>query len=219
MERSEAVLPLVAVLVVIATFFVLVLFGVIFTHLSFFLASIVGELLIVAIPLGYMLYKRIDVRKYIGLQYTPRAVLVGMAAGGLLLLFDIIVTVGLTAVLGNSALVEGSNELILEMSGSIHGLLQLIVALSLAGFCEEFTFRGFLQTSIENRYPFKAALFVSSLAFGLFHFDPQAVYTISAFLMGLGLGFVYNHWRSYTVSSVAHATVNLIALAFLLLPA
>lgn len=218
-EGNEVVSPLAAVLVVVATFIVfLFVGGALFILLDFPFASIIGELLIIAVPLGYMLYKKIDVRRYIGVQVTSKAVLVGIAAGALLLLFDIAITVVLTAILGTSTLVEDSNKLILEMSGSLQGSLQLLVALSLAGFCEEFTFRGFLQTSIKNKYPFGAALFISSLAFGLFHFDLQAVYTISAFLMGLALGFVYHRWRSYTVSSVAHATVNLIVLAFFLLP-
>lgn len=222
MQSNETVSPLAAVIAVVATFFILLFIGgALFPLLERApaLAAIFGELLIIAVPLGYMLHKKIDVRRYIGLQVTPRTVLLGVTAGALLFLFDVATIIALTSIFGPSELVEQSNELVLEASGSTPGLLQWIVALSLAGLCEEFTFRGFLQTSIQNKYPLGAALFISSLAFGLFHFDFQAVYTIAAFLMGLLLGYIYLRWRSYTVSAVAHATVNLIVLAFLLLPA
>ncbi|MDH5634547.1 MAG: CPBP family intramembrane metalloprotease [Candidatus Bathyarchaeota archaeon] len=220
MQSNEIVSPLAAVIAVAATFFIFLFIGAVLLLLfDYPLAAIFGELLIIAVPLGYMLYKKIDVSKYIGLQITTRTVLLGVAVGAFLFLFDVATIIALTSIFGTSELVELSNELVLEASGSTPGLLQLIAALSLAGLCEEFTFRGFLQTSIQKKYPLGVALFISSLAFGLFHFDLQAVYTISAFLMGLVLGYVYHRWRSYTVSALAHATVNLIVLALFLLPA
>jgi membrane protease YdiL (CAAX protease family) len=219
MQSNEIVSPRAAVIAVVATFFISLFIGaVLFLLFDYPLAAIFGELLIIAVPLGYMLYKKIDVSKYIGLQITPRTVLLGVVIGALLFLFDLATTITLTSILGTSELVEQSSQLVLEASNSMPGLLQLIAALSLAGLCEEFTFRGFLQTSIQKKYPFGVALFISSLAFGLFHFDLQAVYTISAFVMGLVLGYVYHRWRSYTVSALAHATVNLIVLALYLLP-
>ena len=219
MQSNEIVSPSVAVITVVATFFVFLFVGaVLFLLFDYPLAAIFGELLIIAVPLGYMLHKKIDVSKYIGLQITPGIVVLGVAIGVLLFLFDLATTITLTSILGTSELVEQSSQLVLEASNSTSGLLQLIAALSLAGLCEEFTFRGFLQTSIQKKYPLGVALFISSLAFGLFHFDLQAVYTISAFLMGLVLGYVYHRWRSYTVSALAHATVNLIVLALFLLP-
>lgn len=220
MNSIGTISPRAAVLVVLATFLVFLIGGgALYVVLDFALVSIIGELLIAAVPLVYMFYKRVNVSRYVSLQATPKAVLVGILTGLLLLLFDIAITIGLTAVLGTSTTVEESNKLIMELGSSPQGAIQLITALSLAGFCEELTFRGFLQTSIANKHPQAVAILVSSIAFGLFHFDPQLVYTISTFLIGLVLGFIYHYWRSYTVSSVAHATVNLIVLAFLLLPA
>jgi membrane protease YdiL (CAAX protease family) len=58
---------------------------------------------------------------------------------------------------------------------------------------------------------------ISSVAFGLFHFDPQFVYIISTIIAGLVLGYIYHRWNSYVVSAIAHSTLNLIVLAFLLL--
>jgi membrane protease YdiL (CAAX protease family) len=96
-------------------------------------------------------------------------------------------------------------------------LIAVVSALALAGVCEEFAFRGFLQSAINRRYSFIPAVISSSVAFGLFHFDPQLVYILSAIAAGLTLGYIYHRWNSYVVSAIAHATVNLIVLATLLL--
>jgi membrane protease YdiL (CAAX protease family) len=217
MQSSEAVSPLAAVTAIVATFFIfLFVGGALLIVVGYPLASILGELLIIAVPLGYMLHRKIDVRKYVGLQVTSQTVLLGIACGALLFLLNIVITGVLTSMFGTSELVEESNRLVLETINSPQGLLQMATALSLAGLCEEFTFRGFLLTSIKNKYSLGAALFISSLAFGLFHLDLQGVYTISAFLMGLLLGYVYHRWNSYVVSAAAHATMNLMVLAFLL---
>ncbi|MEM2336599.1 MAG: CPBP family intramembrane glutamic endopeptidase, partial [Candidatus Bathyarchaeia archaeon] len=87
-----------------------------------------------------------------------------------------------------------------------------------AGICEEFAFRGFLQTAMSSKYPSWMALIASAFAFGLLlHFDPQGVYIIAAFLIGLVLGLIYHLSRSYTVCATAHATLNLIILVLTLL--
>jgi membrane protease YdiL (CAAX protease family) len=144
-------------------------------------------------------------------------VLLGFACGALLLFVDIIVSVALTAIFGVSQAVEESNTMITDLSSSTSGLVAVIVALSLAGFCEEFAFRGFLQSTLTRRYSFIPAVIVSAVTFGLFHFDPQLVYILSALTAGLVLGFIYHHWNSYVVSALAHSTLNLVVLAALLL--
>jgi membrane protease YdiL (CAAX protease family) len=87
----------------------------------------------------------------------------------------------------------------------------------LAGVCEEFAFRAFLQNTINRRYSFIPAIIGSSVAFGIFHFDPQLVYILSAIVLGLALGYIYHRWNSYLVAAIAHSTVNLIVLVTLLL--
>jgi membrane protease YdiL (CAAX protease family) len=107
--------------------------------------------------------------------------------------------------------------MISDLSGSYLGLLYITIGLFLAGICEEFTFRAFLLNTINRRYSFLPALIVSSLAFGLFHFDPQMVYIISTFLLGLVLGYIYYRYKSYVTCAIAHSTLNLIVLVILLL--
>jgi membrane protease YdiL (CAAX protease family) len=141
----------------------------------------------------------------------------GIALGVAILVFDVFISTWLVLIFGPSKAVEESNTLIANASSTSFGAALVIVALLLAGICEEFTFRGFLQTAINRKYSFGIALAVSSIAFGLFHFDPQAVYTISAFFVGLIFGYIYHHWHSYLVPVAAHATVDLITMTIIVL--
>jgi membrane protease YdiL (CAAX protease family) len=219
MKESGTISPLAAILAVVASFLLALLLGGAFLDLfGYAFAQISVELLLIVVPLGYMLYRRVDVGSYIRLEVKSRTILLGVALGGGLFLFDLAISNVLFSVFGVSQVVKEENALIADLSSSPQGLLLMTVALSLAGVCEEFTFRGFLQTAINSKYSFGTALFVSSLAFAiLLHPDPQAVLTISAFLMGLILGYSYHRWHSYAVSAAAHATMNLIVLTIMLL--
>lgn len=219
MEKDTGgISPLAAILVFAATFVLaLILLGVVYDLFGYYITLLVQEPLLVVLPLGYMLYKRVDIRNYIGFEVKLKTILLGISLGALVFLFDMFIFNVLTSVFGVSETVEEVNTLYANMSSSPQGLLILIVAFSLAGVCEEFTFRGFLQTAVNRRYSFVPAVLVSSFAFSLIHFDPQLVYTLSAFLIGLLLGYIYYHWHSYVASATAHASVNLILLALRLL--
>jgi len=217
-KRSVDISPFAAITAVVASFIMFLFLGVaFFIFFGIGVAMVLSELLFIVIPLGYMLYRKVNVGNYIGLQINIKNILLGVSFGAFLLLFSMVISAVLVSIFGVSEAVEESNKLIINMSSSTEGLLAVIASSILAGICEEFTFRGFLQNAINRKYSLVPALLVSSLAWGLGHFDPQGVYTISAFLMGLVLGYIYYRWNSYTVSVVAHASYNLIVLALLLL--
>jgi membrane protease YdiL (CAAX protease family) len=217
-EKINTVSPSMAILVVAVTF-VLALFLETALFLLFGIgpALILGELCILIVPLSYLLSKHVDIKAYIGLDIKPKVILVGIASGALLLFVDVAGSAVLTSIFGVSQAVEESNAMITDLSSSTPGLISVIVALVLAGFCEEFLFRGFLQNTVNRKYGFAPAVLISSVAFGLFHFDPQFVYLIGTILLGLVLGYIYHRWNSYIVSAVAHSTLNLIVLAISLL--
>jgi len=185
---------------------------------------IIGELLILVVPLVYLLGKKVNVWGYVRLNLKPKFVLIGLGCGGLLLFLNLLVSDVLTYFLGTSNAVEASNKLIVGLSVSPSGLVAVGSSLVLAGVCEEFAFRGFLQNSIfrslssgkSPRLASAVAIVIAAAVFGIFHFDPQGVYTISAFVSGLALGLIYYRWN-YTASATAHASMNLIVLALLLL--
>jgi membrane protease YdiL (CAAX protease family) len=219
-EKTRAVPTLDAVLVMVVTFFLVLFLGAIFIFtLGSGPALVLSELLILIVPLGYMLFKHVDIKRYVGLDVNPKLVLLGLASGALLLFVDIIVSAVLTAIFGVSQAIEESNTMITDLSSTTWGLIAVISALGLAGVCEEFAFRGFLQNTLTRRYSFIPAVIVSAVTFGLFHFDPQLVYMLSALTAGLVLGYVYHRWNSYVVSAIAHSTLNLVVLAALLLAA
>ncbi len=210
--------PLAAIIAIVVTFVLFLFLGTALAILlDYTLVLVFGELLLIVVPLGYMFYKKVNIKDYIRLEATFGTVILGVAFGVLLFFFDLIVSSTLVSIFGISETIEVANELILALASSTQGLLSLVVAMSLAGVCEEFTFRGFLQTAVNSKYSFGVALLVSSLVFGLFHFDPQGVYSVSAFLLGLVLGYLYHRWQSYVVPAIAHATLNLIVLAVYIL--
>ena len=218
MEKANTISPSTAILVIAVTFVI-----VLFLETAFFLvlgtgpALILGELLILIVPLSYLLSKHVGIKSYVGLNIKPKVILLGVASGVLLLLVDVAGSAVLTSIFGVSKAVEESNAILTDLSSSTLGLISVIVVLSLTGICEEFAFRGFLQNTINRKYGFAPAVLISSVAFGLFHFDPQFVYIFGTILLGLVLGYIYHRWNSYVVSAVAHSTLNLIVLALLLL--
>ena len=216
--KVNAVSPLYAILVITVTFFLILFLGALFfLTLGTGPALVLTELLVLIVPLSYMLLKRINIKSYVGLDVKPKFIMLGFASGILLFFLDIGVSFVLTSIFGVSQAVEESNAMITSLGASTSGLILVTLALSLAGVCEEFAFRGFLQNTINRRYSFIPAVIISSVAFGLFHFDPQLVYIFSALIAGLALGYIYHRWNSYVVSAIAHSTVNLIVLVILLL--
>lgn len=217
LQKPSEVPILEVALVITATFLLTAVLGVV-TLLTLGTAAtlIVGELTILLVPLGYLLAKRINIKSYVGVNLNPRSVTVGLAFGVVLLLLNIVVSEALTAVFGVSQAVEESNALLTNLSSSTGGLIAVASSLLLAGLCEEFAFRGFLQNALSRKYSFVPALVLSSLVFGLFHFDPQIVYILAAMSSGLVLGYINHRW-SYVAAATAHSTMNLIVLWILVM--
>ncbi len=214
-----APLPVVEVVLVIVVMLVLgTLLGTIFyISIDHGLALIINELIMLIVPLVYFLSKGVDIKRYIGLDVNPNLVLWGFVSALILLSVDIAVSFVLFIVFGESEAVVQSNTIITELTESPWGLISVATALGLAGVCEEFAFRGFLQSTLTRRFSFMPALITTAFVFGLFHFDPQLVYIISAMTAGIVLGYIYHHWNSYIVAVIAHSTVNLTVLVMLLI--
>ena len=224
--NPKSISALEIALVMIATFSIYLFLSVTFLlTLGTAPTLIIGELIILAVPLIYLLIKHVDIKSYVKIDLKPKFILIGIGCGLLLLLLNITVSGLLTYIFGTSQAVEQSNQLITSLSASPLGLVAVATSLILAGICEEFAFRGFLQNSIFKRlennpkyhkYAFVIAVVISAIVFGVLHFDPQFVYIIAAFISGLALGYIYHRWN-YVTSATAHASMNIIVLAFLLL--
>ncbi len=205
-----------AILVIVVTFILVIFLGGVLFFLNIAIALVVGELLFLVVPLIYLLFRRVNVRSYIKANFKTEFLVLGIGFGILLLFVNIGISGVLTAIFGTSQAVEESNTLISEISKTPGGLIAVAASLSLAGICEEFAFRGFLQNTINKKYSFPVSLIISAAVFGFAHFDPQLVYMLSTFVLGLILGFIYYRWN-YVVSAAAHSTMNIIVLILLLL--
>jgi len=214
--RDNTVPPLEAILVITVTFFVSAFISAaIYLANQIEIAIVVGEALFLLVPLIYLLFKRVKIGSYVRTEVKPKFVLLGLGTGALLFLLNIVVSTALTNLLGTSEAVEQANRQILTTSGTSYGLIMVAASLFLAGICEEFALRGFLQNALTHRYSFLPAVLISALVFGLFHFDPQGVYIIAAFINGLLLGYIY-HRGNYVSSAIAHSIMNLIVLLALI---
>jgi membrane protease YdiL (CAAX protease family) len=216
-QKDNRVPPWEAALVIVVTFFVTAFGGAaILLTLGYGPAGVIGEVLILLVPLIYLLSKHIDIKSYVRIDLQPKYILFGLASGAILFLVNIAVSTALAYILGTSQVVEQTNTDIITNSATTSGFIMIAASLALAGICEEFAFRGLLQNSLTKRYSFVPAVLVSALVFGIFHIDPQGFYIIAAFISGLVLGYIY-HRTNYVTSATAHATMNLIVLTFLVL--
>ena len=205
-----------AALVITVTFFLSLFLVVIFLlTVGMGPTLVIGELVILLVPFSYLILKRVNIKTFVGIDLKPKFILLGAALGVALLFVNIVVSGLLTSIFGVSQAVQESNTLLTTLSSSPSGLIAVVASLSLAGVCEEFAFRGFLQNALNRRYSFIPAVIVSSFVFGLFHFDPQLVYILSAAISGIVLGYIYHRWN-YVTSATAHSAMNLIVLALLL---
>lgn len=223
--KPTEIAPWEAILVIVVTFFVTAFVGaIILFTLGEAVTLVLGELLILIVPLSYLLYKRVKIIEFARIQANPKLIAIGLGWGALLLPLNVIIAVALTAIFGTSIAVEQSNQLYASLSATSTGLILVATSLALAGICEEFAFRGFLQNSIFrslqknprfNKYAFRIAVLIAAAGFGIFHFDPQFVYIFATFIAGLILGYIYHRW-GYTASATAHASMNLMVLIILL---
>ncbi|HEW81812.1 MAG TPA: CPBP family intramembrane metalloprotease [Nitrospirae bacterium] len=85
-------------------------------------------------------------------------------------------------------------------------LIDIIIISLLAGFGEEFLFRGLLQT--------KLGIVAASIIFGLFHAVSPA-YVIAATIMGFYIGVSYQMSGSLLVPVQIHFVYDLAALVYI----
>lgn len=79
--------------------------------------------------------------------------------------------------------------------------LSIVISVALVpAFCEEFLFRGFVQSSFEKRWSVPLTIFVTSLLFALFHFNPFAI--IPLFALGAYFSYVV-----YLTNSIFYAVI------------
>jgi membrane protease YdiL (CAAX protease family) len=85
-------------------------------------------------------------------------------------------------------------------------LFRLLGAGILAGFCEEFAFRGFLQSVFSKRLGGLKGMVLTAFLFAVMHLDPWTIAGI--FLLGLFLGYLVLLTGNLWVAIFVHAFSN-----------
>lgn len=87
----------------------------------------------------------------------------------------------------------------------------LITTCLLTGYWEEIFFRGFLLSRFEKAaIPRVERILISSILFAVCHVYNSWFGLINAFIFGILLGFVWDHFRRIHIVAIAHALFNFI---------
>jgi hypothetical protein len=122
-QETKFVSPFEAGLVITLTFLLTAVVGaILLLTLGYGPTLVLGEIIILATPLGYLRLKRIDVKSYVGVNFKPKFLLIGIVCAGILILLNIIISGALTYIFGNSQAVIDSNNLLRNLSETPSGL-------------------------------------------------------------------------------------------------
>ena len=101
----------------------------------------------------------------------------------------------------------------LEFTSFWDGLIILLGTVVVAAVGEEVLFRGFLQTSLEQKADAHRAVIMTSVSWTVIHLNPY--WAIEIFVMGIFLGYVAWRTKSLWPSILIHGMNNLLALILL----
>ncbi len=112
--------------------------------------------------------------------------------------------------------VEKTYESLLRAQSAPEVLLVIVVVAVVPSLCEEFLFRGLAQKSFEQKYKPFLSILITSLFFGLYHFNPYGL--IALITLGMYFGYAAYVSNSIFIPIILHFTNNFLAvLAFLTL--
>ena len=136
---------------------------------------------------------------------------------------NISIALGVIAAVVRSAFIYGLIELFPALNQGADALAELLIfeeawkmlivgllASLVVPVYEEIFFRGFIHNAFRNRFGMWASIVGSALLFGLFHMIPAQI--ITAFLLGLVLGWVYEKSGSLWTVIIVHVVNNGLAM-------
>ncbi len=128
----------------------------------------------------------------------------------MILSLSLSLSLGLNIALSFVGLTNASESF--QRTASVQYALPLPVGLVIYGilipFTEELLFRGVIQNRIRRYFPFWLAILLDALIFGCYHGNPVQI--LYAFLMGLALAGVYEHYRVLNAPVTMHIAANLL---------
>ncbi|MCX8056028.1 MAG: CPBP family intramembrane metalloprotease [Ignavibacteria bacterium] len=103
-------------------------------------------------------------------------------------------------------LVQKSYKEILVIENVLDYISVVISVALVPAFCEEFLFRGFVQSSFEKRLKIHWAIILTALIFAIFHFNPFAI--IPLFVLGAYFSYIVYLTDSIFIAVILHFLNN-----------
>lgn len=104
---------------------------------------------------------------------------------------------------------------LLKSHSMIESFLIIVVVAVVPAICEEFLFRGFVQKSFEQRFSPFISILITSLFFGLYHFNPYDLLALVS--LGFYFGFAAYMSDSIFVPMTLHFANNFITVLAVLI--
>jgi membrane protease YdiL (CAAX protease family) len=196
----------------------LVVAGITLPTFGFHVMVVVSEAVVFLVPLtflsaaGYSLRKTLSYPRKLGLGFWVTV----LAATVFLLLVISDITGYIHQLVPRPEAQQKALLAVLVAESWPEYIFRLLGAAALAGFCEEFAFRGFLQSIFVERLGGVKAILLTAFLFAFMHLDPWSF--AGVFLLGMFLGYLVYLTGNLWVPMAVHAFSNSLSfsLAFFL---
>ncbi|MDO4792654.1 MAG: ABC transporter permease subunit/CPBP intramembrane protease [Filifactor alocis] len=176
-----------------------------------FYGILLTQFCIMALPLGFALYTRCDLKKTFSLK-LPK---LGHIVGSVFLWMGTFMLVMVLSLLLQEVFPE-SYENLEQMNRIFEGrsLLSMILVVALApAVCEEIFFRGYIFSAFRQKRRVFVAVIITSVFFGVFHMSLVKFFTTT--ILGISLNYALYRSDSIVTSSLMHFLNNTTAVAAL----
>lgn len=165
-------------------------------------AMLLGYLLAYGVPFLFVhSFKKNETgRSSFNLNLENKRIIPFLIIGSIVLLFGISSPIG-----GLIPMSENFKESYLHLV-ELKGIYTFILMVIAAPVLEELIFRGIILEGLLKKYSPLVSIIISSLLFGIAHFNPWQF--VTGFLIGIFSGWVYYKSRSLMPSIIIHAAAN-----------
>jgi len=165
-------------------------------------AMLLGYLLAYGVPFLFVhSFKKNETgRSSYNLNLKNKRIIPFLIIGSIVLLFGIISPIGSLI-----PMPENIKESFIQLVGQT-GFYTFILMVIAAPVLEELIFRGIILEGLLKKYSPLVSIIISSLLFGIAHFNPWQF--VTGFLIGIFSGWVYFKTRSLMPSIIIHSVAN-----------
>ncbi|MGN0435362.1 MAG: ABC transporter permease subunit/CPBP intramembrane protease [Wujia sp.] len=175
---------------------------------------VITQLIIIGIPLFAAWYSKRSIRD----TFKLRGCKAGALAGGIFLILGTIMLGMILTALTSSIFRESAENVDISMEyllGDKFWLTLVVVAVTPA-ICEEAMFRGYILSSMENRYKANQAVMITAILFGLYHMSIVKFFTTA--LLGYSISYVANRTKSILPGMLMHFINNALSCVVMYYP-